>query len=390
MISFFDKIIEKQNFKVWLYSPGGAFLGELIVDRPILNLQLEGFMSTFEFDIVENIEKAEPIVFNTDLQRNEVSQLTSVVNPRLNETLDQFQVEVWYGDLETDSFQKQRFIIIDTPNNFEDDITRFHYKAYSREYENKFLKVIDWPGVLIDEFTDIKTPNKNNLNTELTFPLARAPKNSELIRVEIVRDFVYRLPSLKANPTPLNFSVGAKQSTIEIYGFINNQWIKLDLGRDYQITVDDVTSDLVITYKFDGGSIIGAYNPSNEIAIYIDYKLEVPLIQALTRIDGAPRTSIFDFFYNPAQGTNGSITCFVPRIPQIFSKEGVQFYDNQIPEASNVVVNIYYEVNSSIPEELLNRTLTKDGLTIQQVLSSLFNNSGDEDNADAKWSARFH
>ncbi len=94
MISFFDKIIEKQNFKVWLYSPGGAFLGELIVDRPILNLQLEGFMSTFEFDIVENIEKAEPIVFNTDLQRNEVSQLTSVVNPRLNETLDQFQVEV--------------------------------------------------------------------------------------------------------------------------------------------------------------------------------------------------------------------------------------------------------------------------------------------------------
>jgi hypothetical protein len=116
----------------------------------------------------------------------------------------------------------------------------------------------------------------------------------------------------------------------------------------------------------------------------------VPLIQALTRIDGAPRTSIFDFFYNPAQGTNGSITCFVPRIPQIFSKEGVQFYDNQIPEASNVVVNIYYEVNSSIPEELLNRTLTKDGLTIQQVLSSLFNNSGDEDNADAKWSASFH
>jgi hypothetical protein len=60
----------------------------------MLNLQLEGFMSTFEFDIVENIEKADALVYNSTLQRNEVEQLTSVVNPRLNETLDQFQVEI--------------------------------------------------------------------------------------------------------------------------------------------------------------------------------------------------------------------------------------------------------------------------------------------------------
>jgi hypothetical protein len=60
----------------------------------MLNLQLEGFMSTFEFDIVENIEKADALVYNSTLQRNELEQLTSVVNPRLNETLDQFQVEI--------------------------------------------------------------------------------------------------------------------------------------------------------------------------------------------------------------------------------------------------------------------------------------------------------
>jgi hypothetical protein len=90
MISFIDKHLDQNNFKVWLYSPGGEFLGELLVDRPVLNLELEGLVSTFDFTIPENIEQALVIEENgaqtTDMQ--------SIINPRLNETLDQFQVEV--------------------------------------------------------------------------------------------------------------------------------------------------------------------------------------------------------------------------------------------------------------------------------------------------------
>jgi hypothetical protein len=90
MISFIDKKLDQNNFKVWLYSPGGAFLGELIVDRPVLNLELEGLISTFEFSIPENIEQA----IITEDGGLTLTELSTIVNPRLNETLDQFQVEV--------------------------------------------------------------------------------------------------------------------------------------------------------------------------------------------------------------------------------------------------------------------------------------------------------
>lgn len=90
MISFIDKQLDQNNFKVWLYSPGGAFLGELIVDRPVLNLELEGLISTFDFTIPENIEQA----LVTEDGELTSTQLQTIVNPRLNETLDQFQVEV--------------------------------------------------------------------------------------------------------------------------------------------------------------------------------------------------------------------------------------------------------------------------------------------------------
>jgi hypothetical protein len=82
MISFINKQLDKNNFKVWLYTPGSSFLGELIVDNPVLTLQLEGLVSTFDFTIPENIDVVED------------GDLNNIVNPRLNEALDQFQVEV--------------------------------------------------------------------------------------------------------------------------------------------------------------------------------------------------------------------------------------------------------------------------------------------------------
>ena len=206
MISFINKELDKNNFKVWLYTPGSAFLGELIVDNPVLTLQLEGLISTFDFTIPENID----VVQNTNLN--------NIVNPRLNEALDQFQVEVWYGDLATENYQKQRFIIIDTPNSFGNDTTRFSYRAYSREYENKFIRVVNWPGVLVEEYIQEQVYNiSNNIDQAITVNLDYKLKDERLIRAELVKDFVYRLVNQTVSETPYQFSIQPKESSLKIF-----------------------------------------------------------------------------------------------------------------------------------------------------------------------------
>lgn len=108
-----------------------------------------------------------------------------------------------------------------------------------------------------------------------------------------------------------------------------------------------------------------------------------------------------------------SVHCYVPEINKLFSKEDVNFYENPPTYSdmkSEVKIKVYYELNegdfSDFVEdaestytnaedlenyyaENLNRYLTKDGLTIQQVLDNLLLTSGDEDNNDAKWQAYY-
>lgn len=153
--------------------------------------------------------------YNSELGRNESTGLNSEINPRLNETLDQFQVEVWYGDLETESYQKQRFIIIDTPNSFGGDITRFSFKAYSREYENKFVRVLDWPGILINEYVDTFTAT--TYNSEQSFELSYIPKDERLVRVDIVKDFIQRLINVRPSTRPYEFSFTPNVNQIKIF-----------------------------------------------------------------------------------------------------------------------------------------------------------------------------
>jgi len=219
-----------------LYSPGGTFLGELIVDNPRLNLQLEGTVSTFEFEIVENIDRITSLSYNFELQRNESTGLNSEINPRLNEALDQFQVEVWYGDLDTQNYQKQRFIIIDTPNSFGNDITRFSYKAYSRDYENRFIRVLDWPGILINEYVDTFTAT--SYNVEQSFELSYIPRDERLVRVDLVKDFIQRLINIKPSNTPLEFSFTPNIDTVKIF---KNSGVALVRDRDYFLAIDDFT-----------------------------------------------------------------------------------------------------------------------------------------------------
>lgn len=385
MISFIDKHLDQNNFKVWLYTPGGQFLGELLVDRPVLTLQLEGLVSTFEFSIPENLEVA-TIVDNNGTDQ---TVLQSIVNPRLNEALDQFQVEVWYGDLTTDGYQKQRFIIIDTPNSFVDDITQFRYKAYSKEYENRFIRILDWPGVLIKEYVQtFNFTNPNTFNTEQVVALPRTPKDNRLVRVEIVKDFVQRLVSkLASDGGRYDFaSLQPDITTLKLYKYVEGGTdVLLVEDEDYTVLTDEYTGLNSIQY------ILGSKLSDND-PVYIEYKLQDPLTLSLVRATSPNSLGEFDFYYyeeqtvDPDTGSGiaaDSIRLKIPNIPSLFSPAGVTTYDAEPHPDSRIQVKAYYEpITFSAGDETF-ENITKDALTIQQVMGSLLQ-YGDEDASAGK------
>ena len=143
--------------------------------------------------------------------------------------------------------------------------------------------------------------------------------------------------------------------------------------------------------------------------MYIDYKFEELTTLNLTRIPASPRNTQYDFYYTVNEETGiPSVHCYIPEINKVFSKEDVNFYE--VPTIysdmkSDIKVKVYYELNTddfaeftanavetyTTPAQLeayyetsLNRYLTKDGLTIKQVLDNLLLTNGDEDNNDAK------
>ena len=367
MISFVNKQFDQNNFKVWLYTPGGSFLGELLVDNPVLTLQLEGLMSTFEFSLPENV----------DVHTVGEYDLDSIVNPRINETLDQFQVEVWYGDLDTEGYQKQRFIILETPRSFGNDITRFTYRAFSREYENKFVRVVDWPGIIINEYVDSTSfSNPVDFDSEQTIALDRTPKDERLIRAEIEKDFVYRIVDLTTSTTGYTFTTQPSTDFLKIYKTSNDSL--LVKGTDYTVVEDSYTGLLSINFIF--GSQIAQGDK-----VYMEYKLADPIVLQLIRSESSTLAGEFDFYYDD---NNDTLKCFIPSIPKVFSKTSVLSYDSTIPTGSSIKVNIYYEATDLQSGDTTIENITKDSLTIDQVIDSLLS-YGDEDNGSAKWDAYY-
>lgn len=323
----------------------------------------------------ENIETALIVDENTNH-----ATIQSVVNPRINESLDQFQVEVWYGDLDTDEFQKQRFIIVETPRQWNNDITSFTYTAYSKEYENVFVRIIDWPGVEITEFVDQSNRVKATGSNE-QFNLAKTPKDERLIRVEIVKDFIYRLVQLTASAEGYQFgSLQPNVDSIKVYKFIEQGDQRLLLTKDehYEILEDEFTKLKRISYNI--GASFGGITLANNDNIFIDYKLENPVKLDLIRSESASIIDEYNFFYDT---NNNRITCYVPPVPKVFQPLGVRFYEDA-PQGSTVQVKIFYETTSALSEQdPVNKIFVKDGLRIEQVFESLLA-YGDEDSNAGK------
>jgi len=290
--------------------------------------------------------------------------------------------------LAAENYQKQRFIIVDTPNSFGNDITRFSYRAYSREYENKFVRLVNWPGVLIEEYIQKRVFNiSNDIDQQITVNLDYKLKNERLIRAELVKDFVYRLVNQTVSATPYQFSIQPKESSLKIFKSASGSFVLLVKNVDYNIIKDSYTGIISIEYITTG-------NPNLSIGdtTYVEYKLEEPPTFGLIRNEDLTLSSEFDFYYtapvNPA--LNGSVTFFVPTIPKVFSKTSVLSYDSEIPADSQIQVKFYYEpilsASQTLPEADIFQNVTKDALTIQQVMNNILQ-YGDEDDSSAKWSA---
>jgi hypothetical protein len=138
------------NHKVYLYKPDGtSFLGELIVDNLKVDIKLQD-ISTIAFRI--------PEVINAQ------------VNPRIDEVLDSYIIELWYGKVDgiyaNGDFEKIRFRIYSTPLDFSDYQYLHSYSGYSLQSDLEFKQIVSWPGVQVKDFFRTITYN-NNASTPL-------------------------------------------------------------------------------------------------------------------------------------------------------------------------------------------------------------------------------
>lgn len=201
------------------------------------------------------------------------------------------------------------------------------------------------------------------------------------MRVEIVKDFTYRLVQLTASAEGYQF--GALQpnvDSIKVYKFVEqgNQRLLLVKGQHYEIIEDEFTKIKTISYTI--GATFGGVTLANNDNIFIDYKLADPVKLDLIRSDTANIIDEYNFFYDEP---NNRITCYVPPVPQVFQPLGVRFYENA-PSGSTIQVKIFYETLSTIAsQDLKNEIFVKDGLRIEQVFQSILS-YGDEDSTYGK------
>ena len=115
------------NFRVFLYTPGLTFIGDVITTDESLKLSLTSPYQ-FNFSVPAFVEG----------QRYE----------KLDYLLDNYVIEVVFGDLsDYTKTQIERFVITNTPKSFAAGVTSYNFTAHSTEIKNNRLEIIGWYGV---------------------------------------------------------------------------------------------------------------------------------------------------------------------------------------------------------------------------------------------------
>jgi hypothetical protein len=155
------------NYKVFLYKPeavsvtadnaGSYFLGELLVDNLDVSIKLQD-ISTVNFSL--------PRIIN------------NTANTRIDEVLDGYVIELWYGNLSgtlNQDYYKYRFTIYTTPLNFSDNKFLHSYTGYSLEALTELKMLVSWPGIEISDFY-----RKVSYNNNGTTPKFLEAKNTSI------------------------------------------------------------------------------------------------------------------------------------------------------------------------------------------------------------------
>jgi hypothetical protein len=141
------------NHRLYLYKPSGLaqdFLGELVVDNLQVDIKLQD-ISTVSFRIPKTIN--------------------GEFNPRINQVLDSYVVELWYGRVQKTGaidgvdYQKVRFRIYSTPLEFQEEKFLHSYAGYSIESDLEFKQIISWPGIKVQDFFRSITYGNNTQST---------------------------------------------------------------------------------------------------------------------------------------------------------------------------------------------------------------------------------
>lgn len=153
------------NYRVFLYQPEAVsvtadnaaayFLGELLVDNLDVSIKLQD-ISTVTFSMPRIINGQD--------------------NTRIDEVLDGYVIEIWYGDLDGTvdvDYYRYRFTIYSTPVNFSDNKFLHNYTGYSLEALTELKMLVSWPGIEISDFYRKISYN----NTEAT-PKFLEPKDT--------------------------------------------------------------------------------------------------------------------------------------------------------------------------------------------------------------------
>jgi hypothetical protein len=199
-----------ENYKLYLYKPndtGDNFLGELLVDNLQVNIKLHE-MSSISFTMPEVVN--------------------GVANQRLDEVLDGYVVELWYGRVtgveDTDYF-KLRFILHTTPLDYNDFKRTYSYEGFSFESILEFKQIDNWAGVKTKDFYRQMTYNNSTPNqyTEVAATGETIPNHPYSVTAKTVGTGKYiRIVPTTATATPLDIYVYEvrEDTSTEVYNEI--------------------------------------------------------------------------------------------------------------------------------------------------------------------------
>lgn len=184
-----------ENYKLYLYKPnatGDNFLGELLVDNLQVNIKLHE-MSSISFTIPENVN--------------------GVANQRLDEVLDGYVVELWYGrvtGVENTDYSKMRFILHTTPLDFNDFKRTYTYEGFSFESILEFKQIDNWAGVKTKDFYRLMTYDNSTTDqyTEVAATGETIPNHPYSVTAKTIGTGNYiRIAPTTATATPLDIYV---------------------------------------------------------------------------------------------------------------------------------------------------------------------------------------